>query len=105
MFLWTLRYISSPTEAGMYEEFLFEGNSSTSSSSGIETLGKVLSIVKLVDGDVTHYLVKLSKDVNLSVSGVTSFFLSGVIICSTAELLFSTKGRLFSVAGRLVSVT
>lgn len=101
------RYVSSPTKAGMYKDFPFEGNSLTSLSLGIETLNKVFSIVKLVNGDVTHYLVKSSKDMNLLVSSVTSFFFSRVIkgFCSTAEPLFFTKSRLFLVAGRLVSVT
>lgn len=105
--LWTPECISSPTEARTYKDFPFEGNNSTSSSLGIETLGKVLNIEKLVNGDVTHYLVKSSKDVNLLVSGIISFFLFEVIkrFCSTTEPLFSTKGQLLSVAGYLVSVT
>ena len=86
-------YVSSPTKGRTYKSFPFEGNSLTSSSLSIETLGKILSIMKLVNGDITHYLVKSLKDVNLSVSIIISFFFSRVIkrFCSIAEPLFSTK--------------
>ena len=79
MAIWTSEYVLSPTEARTYKDFLFESNNLTSLSSDIEILGKVLSIVKLVNGNITHYLIKLSKDVNLLVSIVTSFFISGIM--------------------------
>lgn len=41
---------------------------------GIKILDKILNIVKLVNDNITHYLVKSSKDVDLWVSGITSFF-------------------------------
>lgn len=61
--------------------------------------------MKLVNDDVTHYLIKSLKDVNLLVSNVINFFFSKVIkkSCSTIESLFSIKGWLFSVTGCLIS--
>lgn len=106
MVFWTPGCILSPTEAGTYKDFLFKGNSSTFLSSGIETLGKVLNIVKLVNGNVIHFLVKLLKDVNLLVSSIISFFFSKVIkrFCLIIEPLFFTKGQSFSAADCFISL-
>lgn len=86
----TMEYVLSPTKARTCKNFFFEDNSSTFSSSKIEILGKVLRIVKLVNDDVTHYLIKLSKYMSLSIFGIISFFFSRVIkrLCSIAEPLF-----------------
>lgn len=96
----------SPTETGIYKNFLFEGNSLTFLSSGIEILEKVLSIVKLVNSDLTHYLVKLLKNINLLISNIISFFIFRVIkgFYSIIEPLFSIKNRLFSTIGYLMSM-
>lgn len=59
------RNVFSPIDAGMYKNFPFKGNNSISLSLSITILGKVLSIIKLVNGDITHYLIKLSKDMDL----------------------------------------
>lgn len=106
MALWILGCISNPTKAGTYKNFLFKNNSLTFSSSDIKILGKVLSIVKLVNLNITHYLVKSSKDVDLWVFGITSFFFSKVIkrFCLTVEPLISTKDQFFLAAGHLVSM-
>ena len=93
MTLWMLGCVSNSTETRTYENFSFEGNNLTSLFLDIEILGKVLSIVKLVNSNVIYYLIKSSKDVNLSIFGVINFFFSGVIkrFCSIIEPLFSVK--------------
>lgn len=104
--LWILGSISSSIKARTYKDFPFKDNSLIFLSLGIKILSKILNSVKLINSNLTHYLVKLWKDVNLLVFCIISFFFSKAIkrFCSIIELLFSTKGLFFLVADSFISM-